>query len=102
MSSLIDFLSEEQIAYHWRNPRNHRYMDSANRMAEGHNRLCGDHQIVYLQIDADVIKDISFISIGEDKVKNCAISMASASMMTKSLKGKSLQEAESLFSEFHS
>jgi nitrogen fixation NifU-like protein len=70
-------------------------------MAEGYNPFCGDHQIVYLLVEGDVIKDISFVCIGEDDEKNCAISKASASMMTKNLKGKTRQQAEALFSEFH-
>src|SRR5215216_1754095 len=101
MSSLIDILYAEQIIHHTKNPSNHRKMDAANRVAEGHNPLCGDHQIVYLQLEDDVIKDISFLSIGEDKVKNCAISKSSASMMTKNLKGKTLGEVEVIFNQFH-
>lgn len=76
-------------------------METANRRAEGHNPFCGDRQIVYLQVEDDVIKNISFVCIGEDDEKNCAISKASASMMTKNLKGKTRQEAEALFGEFH-
>jgi nitrogen fixation NifU-like protein len=97
----LNRLYDEQIVEHSKKPRNYRVMETANRRAEGQNPLCGDHQIVYLQIEDDVIKDISFVCIGEDDVKNCAISKASASMMTKTLKGKSRQEAEALFNEFH-
>ena len=99
--SLLDRLYDEQIIEHSKKPRNYRRMDTANQVAEGHNPLCGDHQIIYLQVEDDIIKDVSFISIGEDKVKNCAISKAAASMMTQSVKGKTRQEAEMLFREFH-
>jgi nitrogen fixation protein NifU and related proteins len=100
MSSALA-LYDEQIVEHSKKPRNHRRMETANYMAEGHNPLCGDHQIVYLQVEDGVIRDISFLAIGEDKVKNCAISKASASMMTRALKGKKREEAEILFNEFH-
>ncbi|MCA1632987.1 MAG: SUF system NifU family Fe-S cluster assembly protein [Acidobacteria bacterium] len=101
MSSPLDALYGEQVIFHSKNPRNCRKLVTANRIAEGHNPICGDHQIVYLQVEDDVINDISFVPVGADKVKNCAISKASASMMTGSLKGKSRQEAEALFNEFH-
>jgi nitrogen fixation NifU-like protein len=71
-------------------------MDSATQIAEGYNPLCGDRVIVYLQLDNDVIRDISFQGSG------CAISKASASMMTISLKGKTRTEAEDHFQRFHS
>lgn len=100
MSSALA-LYDEQIVEHSKKPRNHRRIENANHMAEGLNPLCGDHQIVYLQVEDDVIKDISFLAVGEDKVKNCAISKASASMMTRILKGKKREEAEILFDEFH-
>lgn len=97
----VNSLYDEQIVEHSKSPRNHRKLDTANHMAEGYNPLCGDHQIVYLQLEGDLIKDISFLSIGADKVKNCAISKASASMMTKTLKGKKIEEAQALFETFH-
>jgi nitrogen fixation NifU-like protein len=100
MSSALA-LYDEQIVEHSKKPRNHRRIENANHMAEGHNPLCGDHQIVYLQVEDDIIQDISFLAVGEDKVKNCAISKASASMMTRVLKGKRRAEAEALFNEFH-
>jgi nitrogen fixation protein NifU and related proteins len=100
MSSLLA-LYDEQIVEHSKKPRNHRELETANRVAEGYNPLCGDHQMVYLFMEDDVIRDISFLAIGEDNVKNCAISKASASMMTRILKGKSREEAEQLFDEFH-
>ena len=99
--SLSNPLYDEQIIEHSRKPRNHKTLETANRIAEGYNPLCGDHQIIYLRVDDDQIKDISFLSVGDDPVKNCAISKASASMMTRTLKGKSISEAESLFEKFH-
>jgi len=103
MLSVANVLYDEQIVEHSKKPRNHRRMESSNRIAEGHNPLCGDHQIVYLLIENDVIQDISFLCIGADAdaAKNCAISTASASMMTKALKGKTVAEADTLFNEFH-
>jgi nitrogen fixation NifU-like protein len=83
------------ILDHTKRPHNFRKMDAANRRAEGYNPLCGDQLTLYLNLDGDVIKDISFEGSG------CAISKASASMMTDSLKGKKLPEAETLFDKFH-
>jgi nitrogen fixation NifU-like protein len=94
-------LYDEQIIEHSKKPRNHRRLENANHFAEGHNPLCGDHQQVFLNVEDDVITDITFLAIGEDSVKNCAISKASASMMTKFLKGKRTREAEAIFSDFH-
>jgi nitrogen fixation NifU-like protein len=88
-------LYQEVILDHNKNPRNFRPLPEANRRAEGHNPLCGDHVTVFLQLDGDVIRDISFQGSG------CAISKASASMMTASLKGKTRAEAEALFGRFH-
>jgi nitrogen fixation protein NifU and related proteins len=101
MSLSANFLYDEQIVEHSKKPRNHRRMENANRFAEGHNPLCGDHQIVYLLVEDSVIRDISFLSVGADAVKNCAISKASASMMTRALKGKTLAEVDTLFTQFH-
>ena len=69
-------------------------METANHTAEGYNPLCGDHFTVYLNLDGDSIRDISFQGSG------CAISTASASMMTQSVKGKTKAEAEKLFDQF--
>ena len=99
--SLVRLLYHEQIVEHSKKPRNHKRLETANHLAEGHNPLCGDHQIVYLQVEDDIVRDISFLCIGADDVKNCAISKASASMMTRILKGKTRKEVEALFSEFH-
>jgi nitrogen fixation protein NifU and related proteins len=94
MSSLLE-LYNEQIREHEKKPRNFGKLTTANRMAEGHNSVCGDHFFVYLNVEDGVIKEISFEGTG------CAIAKASASMMTKSVKGKRRDEAELLFSEFH-
>ena len=89
-------LYQQVILDHNETPRNFRELESANRTAEGYNPLCGDRVVVYLQLAGDVIGDISFQGSG------CAISKASASMMTVSLKGKTRTEAEDLFQGFHS
>jgi nitrogen fixation NifU-like protein len=93
--SELSELYQQVILDHNKKPRNFRKLDGANRTAEGHNPLCGDQLTVYLQLEDDVIKDISFEGSG------CAISKAAASMMTQSVKGKTRQEAETLFDEFH-
>ena len=89
-------LYQEVILDHNDSPRNFREIDSATQTAEGYNPLCGDRVVVYLQLDNDVIGDISFQGSG------CAISKASASMMTVSLKGKTRTEAEEHFQRFYS
>lgn len=89
-------LYQEVILDHNNSPRNFREIDGATQIAEGYNPLCGDRVVVYLQLDNDVIGDISFQGSG------CAISKASASMMTVSLKGKTRTEAEEHFQRFHS
>jgi nitrogen fixation NifU-like protein len=88
-------LYQEIILDHNRNPRNFKKMEDADRMVEGYNPLCGDHYTVYLKLNQDVIADVSFEGAG------CAISKASASVMTSIVKGKSKQDVEKLFSEFH-
>jgi nitrogen fixation protein NifU and related proteins len=94
MADLRD-LYQEVILEHSKTPRNYRQLAGANRKAEGFNPLCGDHFTVYLDVEGDSIRDIAFQGSG------CAISKASASMMTQSLKGKSTADAEKLFDEFH-
>lgn len=94
MSDLRD-LYQEVIFDHYKKPRNFHAMADASHVAHGHNRLCGDQLTVYLHVDGDVIKDVSFEGNG------CAISTASASLMTDALKGKKVDEAEHLFEEFH-
>ena len=95
MSDLGD-LYQELILDHNKTPRNFRVMPTADRRAEGNNPLCGDHFTIYLSLDGDTIRDISFEGAG------CAISKASASMMTQALKGKTRAEAQKLFDGFHS
>jgi nitrogen fixation NifU-like protein len=94
MSDLRD-LYQEVILDHTKRPRNFRKLAAANRSAKGHNPLCGDRVTVYLNVEGGVVKDISFEGSG------CAISTASASMMTESLRGKTQAEAEALFERFH-
>jgi nitrogen fixation protein NifU and related proteins len=89
-------LYQEIIIDHNRNPRNHRVIENASCEAHGFNPLCGDKLTVYLQLKQGVINDISFIGCG------CAISQASASLMTDVLQGKTVNEAHELFERFHS
>lgn len=88
-------LYQEVIIDHNRNPRNHHTMDSATHVANGFNPLCGDKLTVYLKLENNIIQDISFLGNG------CAISQASASLMTDALIGKSIQEAQTIFQKFH-
>jgi len=88
-------LYQEVIIDHSRHPRNFEELTTANRHADGFNRLCGDKLTLYLEMDQGVIKNISF------KGSGCAISTASASLMTERLKGKTQQEAEKIFADFH-
>src|SRR5258708_15425337 len=83
------------IREHSRRQRSFGSLPQANRKAEGYNRLCGDHFRVFLQLGNDEVKDISFEGSG------CAISKASASMMTASLKGKTKSQAQELFTRFN-
>jgi nitrogen fixation NifU-like protein len=87
-------LYQQVILDHNKNPKNFGKLEPANRTAEGYNPLCGDRVDLYLQVEDEVIKDISFEGAG------CAISKASASVMTTVLKGKSTAEAEQLFKKF--
>jgi len=88
-------LYQSVILDHHRRPRNFRRLGDADHSAEGNNPLCGDRVSVDLKLDGDVIRDIGFVGSG------CAISTASASMMTEALKGKTRAEAEALFERFH-
>ncbi len=88
-------LYQEVIIDHNRSPRNFGKLDDATQVAEGYNPLCGDKLNLYLKTEDDVITDVSFDGSG------CAISVASASLMTDSLKGKTIKEAEQLFENFH-
>ncbi len=94
MADLRD-LYQEVILDHHKKPRNFHRIEHANRQADGFNPLCGDKLSVYMQIENGVVKDIGFIGTG------CAISTASASMMTESLKGKTEAEAKAIFERFH-
>jgi nitrogen fixation NifU-like protein len=88
-------LYQDIILDHGRKPRNFHKMEHPSHFAHGHNPLCGDRVTVFLEIEGDKIKDVSFEGRG------CAISTASASLMTEVLKGKTLAEAEELFKAFH-
>jgi nitrogen fixation protein NifU and related proteins len=94
MGDLRD-LYQEVILEHSKAPRNYRELKNPDRKAEGFNPLCGDHFTVYLQMQGDTIQDVVFQGSG------CAISKASASMMTQALKGKTRQDADELFQRFH-
>lgn len=94
MSELND-LYQEVILDHNKNPRNFREIENADKTADGNNPLCGDALRVYIQMEDDKVKDVAF------KGSGCAISKASASMMTQVVKGKTREEAEVLFDEFH-
>ena len=95
MSEDLRELYQEVILDHGKRPRNLREIPGTPHKAEGFNPLCGDRATVYLQLEGDVVKDASFVGRG------CSISTASASMMTESLKGKTLAEVETLFQGFH-
>jgi nitrogen fixation protein NifU and related proteins len=88
-------LYQDIILEHSKRPRNYGPLEAANRSAEGFNPLCGDHFTIYLDVEDGRIRNISFQGSG------CAISKASASMMTQALKGKRTEEAEELFNKFH-
>lgn len=94
MTDLQD-LYQDLILDHGRRPRNFKPLEGATRSAEGYNPLCGDKVKVYVKMDGDIVKDISFEGAG------CAISTASASIMTETLRGKTRAEAEKLFETFH-
>ena len=94
MSELSE-LYQQVILDHNKKPRNFHKLETANRSAEGYNPLCGDQLHIYLDVEDDQVKDISFEGTG------CAIFKASASMMTQAVKGKTKAESEQLFDEFH-
>ena len=95
MNDELKELYQQVILDHNKNPRNFRKIDPATHTSEGLNPLCGDHVYIYLDVQDGIIKDISFEGNG------CAISKSSASIMTAELKGKTLEEAEQLFQQFH-
>jgi nitrogen fixation NifU-like protein len=94
MTDLAD-LYQEVILDHNRRPRNFRALDAASHTQEGYNPLCGDRLTLYVRLDGDRIADVAFQGTG------CAISKASASLMTEALKGKTVDEARALFDRFH-
>jgi nitrogen fixation protein NifU and related proteins len=94
MAELSD-LYQEVILDHNRRPRNFRSIVEPSRQQEGYNPLCGDRLTVYVTLDGDRISDVAFQGSG------CAISKASASLMTEALKGKTIAEARALFERFH-
>jgi nitrogen fixation NifU-like protein len=94
MSDLRE-LYQQVILDHNKNPRNFREMPDASVSVDGYNPLCGDHYTIYLKMDDGTIGEVSFTGSG------CAISKASASVMSATMKGKSKEEAEALFETFH-
>ena len=94
MSNLNE-LYQEILLEHNNKPRNFRKLEDANRQADGYNPLCGDRITLYLKVEEDVITDVAFQGVG------CAISRASASMLTQSVKGQTLDKAEEIFDGFH-
>ena len=95
MSSDLRDLYQELILDHQRRPRNYRRIDGATHMKAGINPLCGDSLVLYVDVADGVVRDVSFEGSG------CAISKASASMLTERLRGRTVAEAESVFSRFH-
>jgi len=91
----LNDLYRDVIVDHNRSPRNFRKMEAPTRTAEGYNPLCGDKLTLYLKLEDGLIRDVAFQGSG------CAISVASASLMTEALRGKTQQEAEALFGKFH-
>lgn len=95
MSELSE-LYQQVILDHNKKPRNFRKLENATHTADGYNPLCGDQLTIYLDLEDGLVKEVGFEGSG------CAISKASASMMTQAVKGKSKEQAENLFQEFHS
>lgn len=95
MNTELDDLYQEVILDHNKNPRNYKELETHSHFAKGHNPLCGDKIDIFLNVENDIIKDVSFNGSG------CAISKASASIMTTILKGKNVDEAKALFEKFH-
>jgi len=95
MSDQLRELYQQVILDHNKNPRNFKELPNATRKVDGYNPLCGDHYTVFVELDGDTIKDVSFTGNG------CAISKSSASVMTSSVKGKRTGEAQQMFDTFH-
>ena len=94
MSDLRD-LYQEVIFDHYKRPRNRGVLEEASHRAEGYNPLCGDRVTIYLKVEDGIVRDATFEGAG------CAIATASASLMTEALKGRKLDEVETLFRGFH-
>ena len=92
---MLQDLYQEVILDHSKRPRNFHQMQDATRRVEGYNPLCGDKLALFVKMDGEVVQDISFVGAG------CAISTASASLMTETVKGKSRQEAVQMMERFH-
>jgi nitrogen fixation protein NifU and related proteins len=88
-------LYQQVILDHNKSPRNFKKLETANRTAEGYNPLCGDKIDIFLDVENNIVKDISFVGSG------CAISKASASLMSEAVKGKSVEESKKIFEKFH-
>jgi nitrogen fixation NifU-like protein len=95
MTGERDDLYQEMILDHYKHPRNQRPLPDADHDAEGYNPLCGDHLHIYLKLDGDIVRDVTFEGGG------CAISTASASIMTETVKGRTLAEAKEIFEAVH-
>ncbi len=95
MTSDLEDLYQDLILDHKKRPRNFRQIDDPSAKAEGFNRICGDHLTVYVNVDDGRVRDVAF------KGDGCAISTASASLMTEAVKGKTLEEAHDIFERFH-
>jgi nitrogen fixation NifU-like protein len=95
IDSELKELYQQVILDHNKSPRNYRKIENANKFAEGYNPLCGDRINIYMDVEGGIVKDISFQGSG------CAISKASASLMSSIVKGKRVKEAEELFNKFH-
>lgn len=95
MQDSLRELYQEVIFDHNRNPRNYRPLPAASHQADGHNPLCGDQLTVYVQVENGIVREASFVGHG------CAISTASASLMTEAVKGKPIEDVEALFRDVH-
>ena len=95
MDNALRELYQEVILDHSRHPRHFGELENATHKAEGYNPLCGDKVTIFVKVEDGVVRDISFQGSG------CAISTASASLLTEALKGKTLKDAEALFESFH-
>ena len=93
--SNLEALYQEVILDHNRKPRNFREIENADRHVEGRNPLCGDQVTVYVKLDGDTVADVSFKGTG------CAVSKSSASIMTQTIKGKTVAETRQIFDRFH-